>query len=353
VAPTLKLIKTVVNDNGGTATVVDFQAKIDGTDVPWNAANVLNAGSYTASETTLPTYTASVWGGDCNADGTVSLSVGQNKVCTITNDDKPAKLTIVKDADPNDTQDFSFSGTLGVFTLDDDAGVQEGGDSATPNNKVFTGLSTGTTYTVTEGAEPYLWVFKGVTCVNADQTPFVPTVNGQSVSVNLPLGADVTCTFVNHKTSPTRTIGFWQTHTTYTTLIFTTNLLSVMPIGVAPHKGSIVTKEQLFGAFYSDIAKKTTKQQRSALDKARMQLLQQLVAAKLNCAAFGCASDVQTMITNADTAYATGTAAQILASASLLDAYNNSGDTIIIGNAGSATPKTSQDLANKVFWDLP
>ena len=119
------------------------------------------------------------------------------------------------------------------------------------------------------------------------------------------------------------------------------------------HKGPVDTIGKVFGAFYSDMAKKTTKQQRSALDKARMQLLQQLVAAKLNCAAFGCASGVQTMITAADAAYAGTSVSLILASASLLDAHNNSGDTIIIGPAGSATPKTSQSLADKPFWDLP
>ena len=65
------------------------------------------------------------------------------------------------------------------------------------------------------------------------------------------------------------------------------------------------------------------------------------------------ATSVVRSIAAADAAYAGTSASAILASASLLDAYNNSGDTITIGPAGKATPKTSQSLANKGFWDAP
>ena len=41
------------------------------------------------------------------------------------------------------------------------------------------------------------------------------------------------------------------------------------------------------GGFWSNIAKTTTGAKRSALDQARMQLLQQLLAAELNASAFG------------------------------------------------------------------
>lgn len=84
-----------------------------------------------------------------------------------------------------------------------------------------------------------------------------------------------------------------------------------------------------------------------------MQLLQQLIAAKLNCAAFTCSATIAAQIANADTAYATGTKAQILAAAGEMGAYNTSGDTIVIGSAGSATPQTSKSWADIPFWDLP
>ena len=41
------------------------------------------------------------------------------------------------------------------------------------------------------------------------------------------------------------------------------------------------------GAFWSGISKKSTGAKRSNLDQARMQLLQQLIAAELNASAFG------------------------------------------------------------------
>jgi hypothetical protein len=92
----LTLLKTVVNDNGGAAIETDFQAYIDATAVPWGAAQSLSPGSYTASEDTLAGYTASAWGGDCAANGTITLQPGDNKTCTITNDDQQAYITVVK-----------------------------------------------------------------------------------------------------------------------------------------------------------------------------------------------------------------------------------------------------------------
>ncbi len=94
--PTLTLVKTVVNNNGGTKTAADFQAKIDGTNVAWSTAIPLSAGAHTASEIGLPTYAASNWGGDCASNGTITLSLGQNATCTITNDDIAPKLTVIK-----------------------------------------------------------------------------------------------------------------------------------------------------------------------------------------------------------------------------------------------------------------
>ncbi len=194
------------------------------------------------------------------------------------------------------------------------------------------------------------WKLKTASCVETGtQNVVTATLVGTELTFTAGPGANVTCTFVNEKLSPTRTQGFWQTHTAYTSNVFT-SLVTAMKIGTNPTK--IDTLGELFGAWYSSIPKKTDGKQRTALDKARMTLLQQLVTAKLNCAKFGCSSDVQTMIATADTAYQTGTAAQIIASAGLLDAYNNSGDTIIVGNTGKATPKNSQNLADKPFWNV-
>jgi uncharacterized repeat protein (TIGR01451 family) len=81
---TLTLTKTVINIGGGTKTADDFQAKIDDVNVPWITPQTLSTGLHTASEVSLSDYTASVWGGGCAADGTITLVPGVN-ACTITN----------------------------------------------------------------------------------------------------------------------------------------------------------------------------------------------------------------------------------------------------------------------------
>jgi len=97
VQPKLKLVKTVVNNFGGTATASDFQAKINGVNVDWDTFYGRNAGTYTASESfTVAGYTAGDWGGDCAANGSVTLAVGDEKTCTITNSDIQPRLKLVK-----------------------------------------------------------------------------------------------------------------------------------------------------------------------------------------------------------------------------------------------------------------
>lgn len=306
-------------------------------------------GTYSVTET-VPQG----WDQNSNTCTGIVVAAGETETCTITNT-KRATVTIVKDAIPDDAQNFAFAGSFGAFTLDDDAGVQ---DAELPNeysNTVtFSNVIPGAK-TVTETQPNQYWKLKTATCVlTGTQTVVNSSLVGGTLSVNVAPGSAVTCTFVNEKIDPTRTQGFWQTHTAYTTGKFTQYFgVSGMTIGTAVRK-TIVTKEQLFGAWYSNIAKLSNgKTQRSALDKARMQLLQQLVTAKLNCATFGCSASVQTMIANADIAYSGNSASAILASAALVDAYNNSGDSIAIGNVTKATPKDSQNLANKSFWDTP
>ncbi|HSW90257.1 MAG TPA: hypothetical protein VLH19_05325 [Patescibacteria group bacterium] len=352
VQPTLTLIKHVTNNNGGTKQVADFLLNVSGTGVVSGVTTGFDVGNYTAGEANLPGYTASSWTGDCNADGSVSLTVGQNKTCEITNDDIGPTLTIVKDADPNDLQDFTFGGTLGAFTLDNDQGVV-GEDVIYSDHQLFSNLIAGA-QSVTEAQPNQFWTLQSANCVNTvGGTTFPSTLNGLTLGVNLPLAANVTCTFTNHKSSPTRTLGFWQTHTAYTSTQFAVHPFTIGNNGT--HKGPIAATDsaKIFGAFYAPIAKDTTGKKRLPVDQTRVILLQQLVAAKLNCGVFGCSSSVHTLIAQADAAYASGDMSAMSTLTGQLDAYNNSGDTIIIGNAGSATPQTSKGLADLVFWNLP
>lgn len=108
----LILVNVIINDDGGTATITDFQAKIDGGIVPWGVAQAVGVGSFTVSATIPTGYTAGTWTGDCASDGSVTLTLGENKACVITTDDDPAFLTlnniVVNDnggtAVPNDFQ---------------------------------------------------------------------------------------------------------------------------------------------------------------------------------------------------------------------------------------------------------
>lgn len=86
VAPQLIVNKVVVNDNGGTKVIVDFPLFVDGGSVVSGVTNTTTIGVHTVSETTSSGYTSTI-GGDCAANGTITLALGDVKTCTIVNDD--------------------------------------------------------------------------------------------------------------------------------------------------------------------------------------------------------------------------------------------------------------------------
>jgi hypothetical protein len=126
--------------------------------------------------------------------GTLTLQPDDDVVCTITNTRK-GSVVIIKDAVPDDAQDFSFTSDITgstAFDLDDD------GDNANTlsNTKTITGLTPGT-YTVTEAAASG-WDLTNITCVD-------PTTNSSGVigtgvaTINVAAGETVTCTYTNTK----------------------------------------------------------------------------------------------------------------------------------------------------------
>jgi len=94
---TLTVIKDVNNDEDGTASASDFQlyVKKGGVDVvgsPFSGSETgtvfqLDPGAYVISEDSDSNYISSI-SGNCASDGSVTISAGDNKTCTITNDDK-------------------------------------------------------------------------------------------------------------------------------------------------------------------------------------------------------------------------------------------------------------------------
>jgi hypothetical protein len=76
---------------------------------------------------------------------------------------KPACITIVKDALPDDPQDFNFTWNSGSpFILDDDSTLPN--PSATPNSQTLCDLSPGKTQTITEAPIPSPWSLANIKC---------------------------------------------------------------------------------------------------------------------------------------------------------------------------------------------
>ncbi len=108
----LKVIKQVVNDDGGTKQPANFTLHVKQSDAdvlgsPSAGSSVgviyvLEPGSYKLSENIVSGYDGTI-SGDCSSDGVVSVGANQTKICTITNNDQEApkecKLEITKSAD--------------------------------------------------------------------------------------------------------------------------------------------------------------------------------------------------------------------------------------------------------------
>jgi hypothetical protein len=99
-------------------------------------------------------------------------------------------ITIVKDAQPDDPQDFGFTGDLGSFSLDDDS-------DGTLSDTFTSGALDAGTYAVTEAATTG-WTLAGISC-DTGEGQSISTRDGSTITINLAQGEDVTCTFTNTK----------------------------------------------------------------------------------------------------------------------------------------------------------
>ncbi|MEI2453808.1 OmpA family protein [Lysobacter firmicutimachus] len=198
-AATLTLVKTVTNDNGGTATISDFPLTATGpttiTGVSGTAAVTnapVSAGVYTLTEASVAGYTAGSW--SCTA-GTLSgnsltLANGESATCTIVNDDQAATLTLVKTV----TNDNGGTATISDFPLTATGpttitGVS--GTAAVTNAPVSAGV-----YTLTEAS------VAGYTAGSWSCT--AGTLSGNSLT--LANGESATCTIVNDDQAATLTL---------------------------------------------------------------------------------------------------------------------------------------------------
>jgi hypothetical protein len=139
IAPTLRLVKLVTNDNGGGALPGDWtlfaiagedESVIDSGDSD-EFHDVIAGTMYTLSESDTPSgYSASGWscdGGSLEGDELV-LGLDDNVTCTITNDDQPGTLIVQKivvnyDGGAANGSDFYFQvngGEPGPFLSDEE-----------------------------------------------------------------------------------------------------------------------------------------------------------------------------------------------------------------------------------------
>ncbi|WP_345801524.1 SpaA isopeptide-forming pilin-related protein [Microbacterium sp. AZCO] len=162
-AASLTLVKSLTNNNGGTATVGSWTLTAAGPTTISGASGSaavklakVAPGTYALSESGPAGYTLTSLtcdsGVTVSAQKTITLAKNQNVTCTFVNDDNPAKLTIVK-------QDMSGNGLAGaVFQLWKEtgaaAGLQTSGGNAdtlvngsvTAGTANLTNLSWGTYY---------------------------------------------------------------------------------------------------------------------------------------------------------------------------------------------------------------
>lgn len=89
---TITVVAQVNNDNGGTASYLDFPLFVNGNPVASGETKSLTSGVYTVTETNLPGYTIN-FTGDCDANGKINLAISGGSsisafaVCTVINSD--------------------------------------------------------------------------------------------------------------------------------------------------------------------------------------------------------------------------------------------------------------------------
>ncbi len=187
---TLIVKKLVINDNGGTAVATDFAFDVAGPsaqgpvpfaqdgDEPLKGRNALSVGvgTYTVTETTPiePGYSVSY--DNC---ANVFVGSGQTETCTITNNDDPASLTLVKTV----TNDNGGTAAASAWTL------SAGANSVTGSESGAVATTVAGTYALSESAGPDGYTNTSITCDNAQ---------GEVTSVTVGLGESVICTFVNN-----------------------------------------------------------------------------------------------------------------------------------------------------------
>jgi hypothetical protein len=390
--PALHLRKVVVNGASGTATVADFTltatgpSGISGTS-PVDSGALFLQGTYALSETLSAAatgkYSASAWAcvGGTQGDAThITIGLGGSATCTITNSALPI-VTLQKKINGVAGTTFNFSTTSpsgsGVPASTTATPLTNNGTAASAdvNAKV---VPVGA-YSFTEVNLANGWMLSNVNCTG---TIAITTPTGASFSLGL--GDNVVCTFTNDQQGgTTRTQGFWATHTWLTNAIWNglplpagTSTIPAVPVKTSadaklcPANGSgqelsigtvalgpngevftLAGTNEVLGGFWANISNKlnSNPKKRSDLDQARMQMLQQYLAAVLNEHAF---LTLGPDLAAARVDYCGTDIGKIKGWIGTLGNYNTQGDGQTFDPGSSATSQESKKEANIGFWDV-
>ena len=181
IQPKLNVIKTVINDNGGTAVASNFTMSVTGTEVslssfpgaagPAGTLVGLDAGSYSVGETAVFGYA-----GSPSDDCTGTINIGETKTCTITNDDIQPKLIVIKHVVNNN----------GGVSVASDFTMTVTGSSVSPGS--FPGSESGTTVGLNAGSYS----------VGESGPPLYVRSDSADCSGTIGIGQVKTCTVTNN-----------------------------------------------------------------------------------------------------------------------------------------------------------
>lgn len=178
-----------LNTDGATYTITETaKSGWDLTNVAGDFANAANRVT-----TSKPNRT-------CSFTLDLPVDSGGTLSCSFTNTQR-GSITIIKDAVPNDPQDFAFtSQTLGDFSLDDDA------DPTLSNTKTFSDLTPGS-YSVQETLPVSNWDLTDLVCTSTNSTSSATRTLATGVAaITLAAGDSVTCTYTNTKRANAKVI---------------------------------------------------------------------------------------------------------------------------------------------------
>jgi hypothetical protein len=330
---------------------------------PKDSGFVITPGTgYAVSEATLAGWQqTSATCSDGSPVTNVNLSPGESVTCTFINSKLPQiivrKVTTGGAGGPFGFTTTGGNGFTGPFNI---STVTPGVPVAAPT---FNITAIGGNYTVTEATQAPGFAYTDVGCENTvagvPAATFAKNDATRTMQINgLGAGSVVTCTFINSGSFTTRTQGFWSTHYSLLVKVWSPTpqvvgglQLNGMTDAERSLCGTILTPEQVAGGFWVNIAKMTTGDHRSDLDKFRMQLLQQLLAAILNNQTFGSVPNGSISIDQAKAAFCGTDIDAIKDAQQAMGAFNEAGDSGLFTPGASANPKTAKAVADLDFWD--